>query len=174
MCIYRAILHIYYIYILPLYIYIVYIHQNSVCNSTLLSTPCIEVKPEPQSVTDHASFFVWYVQRNNQNSGLPRTCAYWVPAYNAWCCTGCLLRNVEPALVRGLHYQHTLLYMCDDVLPLLSYIVDTRLNGFTHTHTHNLAHAHTNTHTHTHTHSLFAGDCWLTRVPRLRATAHSV
>lgn len=56
-------IYIIYIYILPyIYIYSIY---------TLLSTPCIEVIPEPQSVTDHASFFVWYVQRITKTLACP-------------------------------------------------------------------------------------------------------
>ncbi len=55
------------------YIYIIYIFYHTYIYSiyNLLSTPCIEVKQEPQSVTDHASFFVWYVQRITKTLACP-------------------------------------------------------------------------------------------------------
>lgn len=169
----RTYTELYYIYIIYIYIltYIYSIYTLEQC--LLLNSPVHSLHWGETRTTEcnWSCFFLCVVcSEINQNSGLPSTSAYWVRAYNAWCCTGCLLRIVEPALVRGLHYQHTLLYMCEDVLPLVSYIVHKKYRC-----RHNPPlHTHTNKHTHLVTLIAFCRRWLVNQCAPVWATAHFV
>lgn len=88
---------------------------------TLLSTPCIEVKVKV--------FFLGGTLGEKPKPSLLGTLALWVWAFGAWCCAGCLLWIVESALGRGLHNQHTFLYLCDDVWLVISSVANEKTDA---------------------------------------------